>query len=288
MNVAMIQVPYDSGHCEERMGRGPGHLLAHGAAERVERATGGTAIPARVDADATFPTENATAFELAAKLSAEVARARDQGAFPLVLAGNCMSSVGTVSGLSEVPRLGVIWFDAHGDLNTPETSGSGFLDGMPAAILTGRCWRKAAARVPGFRVVPDAAMLHAGGRAIDPGEDEIMDESGIRIVTGQELRDGGAGAIAPALEALAGEVDAVYLHLDLDVHDGDLIPANALAVPGGPTWEQMQACVKAIAARLPIAAAAVTAFDPGCERDGRATEAGLGLIEAVAAGVAAR
>ena len=86
-----------------------------------------------------FPAEIQSAFELNARVAVAVSGAIAKGAFPLVLSGNCNTAIGTVTGLNDA-RTGIIWFDAHGDLNTPDTSPSGFFDGTALATLIGRCW----------------------------------------------------------------------------------------------------------------------------------------------------
>ncbi len=287
MITAVIQVPYDSGQRERRMGCGPAALLRRGAVDRAA-AAGGEAVAARIDTDEAFPGEIAVAFDLARKLSGEVARARRQGAFPLVLAGNCISAVGTLAGLADVPRLGVVWLDAHGDMNTPETTESGFLDGMALAVAGGHCWQQLAARIPGFRAIPGAATLHLGAQVLDPGEADLMLRGAIATIPGPELRAKGAAAIGEALERLAREVDAVYLHLDMDVHASAEAKANAFALPDGPTPQQVRAIVEAVVQRLPVVAAGLAAYDPEHDRTGSTADAALSLIEALVRSVAAR
>src|SRR5206468_12877100 len=98
-----------------------------------------------------------------------VRAARAQGRFPVVLSGNCGASLGVVGGLMQARGgaaarpLGVVWMDAHGDFNTPDTSASGFLDGMSLAALVGRCWRALTLVTPGV-AVPEHHVLHLGGR----------------------------------------------------------------------------------------------------------------------------
>lgn len=288
MDVELIQVPYDSGHCEARMGRGPGHLLDAGAAGVVGGAAAGGVHVTRLDTELAFPAEIGVAFDLARKLSGDVARARRAGAFPLVLAGNCITALGTLAGLADVPRPGIVWLDAHGDVNTPETSPTGFLDGMGLAICTGRCWRTLASGVPGFAAVPDSAVLHAGARALDPAEAKVLRDGAMLSVSGAEFRADGPAALAPALEMLAARVDAVYLHLDMDVHDADILRANPYAEAGGPTPAQVRDAVDAIAKRMPVAAAALTAYAPECDSDGAVETAALDLLATVAGAVAAR
>lgn len=286
MDVTLIQVPYDSGRAEARMGRGPGRLLDAGAADRIGATAGGTVAQRRIDSDAAFPTECAAAFELAGKIADTVRAARAGGAFPLVLAGNCISSLGTVSGLDGVARLGIVWFDAHGDLNTPDSSPAGFLDGMGAAILTGRGWQGPAAGVPGYRAIPDDRLLHAGARDLDPPESVLLQAGAIQAVDGAALAQRGAAALARPLAALAERVDAVYLHLDLDVHDADAVRFNPYAAPGGPDPAQLRACVDAVFAAVPVAAAALTAYAPEVDGDGTACATALKLLDSVVAGAA--
>ncbi|TIS72728.1 MAG: arginase family protein, partial [Mesorhizobium sp.] len=92
--------------------------------------------------------EIGTGFAVCNVVSGEVRIALDNGRFPIVLAGNCLTSAGAVAGEG---ADAIIWADQHGDLNTPETSTSGFLDGMALATALGLCWRRMAAQIPGFK-----------------------------------------------------------------------------------------------------------------------------------------
>jgi arginase len=88
-----------------------------------------------------------------------------------VLSGNCNSALGTLAGLNE-RNCGMIWFDAHGDFNTPKTTESTFLDGMGMAIAAGHCWKKLATTIPWFSPLLDSNIIHVGGRDFDRGERE--------------------------------------------------------------------------------------------------------------------
>src|SRR5215212_10088051 len=139
MNVSIIAVPFDSGQRDARMGRGPAALLGAGLAAQLER-TGATVTVTFVDLPpSTFCSEITAAFALQSEVARHVASARAEGAFPIVLAGNCNTAVGTVSGMLAARDVMpvVCWFDAHADFNTPETTTSGFLDGMAVSMLTG-------------------------------------------------------------------------------------------------------------------------------------------------------
>src|SRR3954454_24637700 len=138
MSIDLITVPYDSGHRGRRMGAGPLAFAEAGAAERL-RAVAGSVRETAVGVSPEFPAEIATAFDLARATAFAVRVALGRGSFPLVLAGNCMTALGVLAPLSG-PRTGVVWLDAHADLNTPETTRSGFLDGMALSTVLGRCW----------------------------------------------------------------------------------------------------------------------------------------------------
>jgi arginase len=151
--VEILAVPYDSGHRGVRMGGGPEHLLRGGIEGKL--ADGRRQVRARiVEARSPFRAEIATAFELFRRVSERVGAAVEAGSFPLVLSGNCNNIVGVVAGL--------VWFDDHADFNTPETTTTGFLDGMGLAIAVGRGWANMMRDVPYFRPVREE---EEGGRS---------------------------------------------------------------------------------------------------------------------------
>ncbi|HYE57043.1 MAG TPA: arginase family protein, partial [Rhodothermales bacterium] len=148
MDVHVIAVPYDAGRRGWRMGQGPRALLDAGLA----CALGSDTHVETVDAGEQVPDVTAL-FALAREVATRVSVAMDEGRFPLVLAGNCGATLGTLAALPS-ERTSVVWFDAHADFHTPETTTSGFVDGTALATMTGRCWRSLAASLPGFRSVP--------------------------------------------------------------------------------------------------------------------------------------
>ena len=279
MTVQVIAVPYDSALHNFRMGRGPTHLLEDGLATLIERR--GQALRVQtIEVDGSRPAvEIRTAFEIARLLAERVRSAREVGAFPLVLAGNCITSLGTVAGLGATD-VAVIWFDAHGDFNTPETTRSGFLDGMALAALTGRCWSSLSATIPGFSPLPDARAVLIAARDLDPAEAEALERSAIRQVGVSSIRGSGISrALAPILETLRGEVRRVYLHIDLDVLDPSEGRANEFAAPVGLTVAEVCKAIETVGEQLTIEAGAITAYDPAQDADGRASRAALRIVE---------
>lgn len=284
MDVRILIVPYDSGHRAVRMGRGPLHLIEYGLEAALE-AAGHEPQVVPIDSELEPPTEGAVAFDLARSIAGQVRAARDAGAFPLVLAGNCFSALGTVAGLGP-DRTGVLWFDAHADLNTPETTRSGFLDGMAASALTGRCWAGIAASIPGFEPVPDSRMAYFAVRDLDPPEAEALERSGLGRATPEAVREGvrgaGAGDLARVLDRYRGAA-GLYAHVDLDVLDPSVARANRYAAANGLAVDDVLGVIRQASAHAPPVALAVTSFDPACDDHGRdsaaATEIIVGVLE---------
>jgi arginase len=279
MRVDVIAVPYDSGLRMERMGCGPARLLEGGLAARLAD-DGHEVVVTTLETRCSFRVEAAVAVDLQKQVADAVRATRAVGALPLVLSGNCNAGVGAITALGA--GTGVVWFDAHGDFNTPETSPSGYFDGMALAIATGRCWRTLVAKVGGFTAVPDEHVVLVGARDIDPGERELLDASRVTRVGADDLRSGEFTVFDAALEALASRVRQVYLHLDLDVHDPTEAPANTYAAPNGPSCAQVLAAVLRITKRFEIGAAVLAAYDPSVDPEGRTVAAGIALGRVIA------
>lgn len=275
--VELIVVPWDSGRRGWRMGAGPLHLL-----DPVRARLAGLGLDTHttvVDPADMPPDDQASAYVIGADIARQVSRARAHRRLPLVLAGNCSSALGTVAGMG-ARSTGVVWFDAHADFNTPDTSTSGFLDGMSLALLTGRCGRDETARIAGFHEVPDDALVLIGARDLDDAERPLLDRSGVRVVPpGNAISE----QLAAAVEGWPDAVVEAYVHVDLDVLDVDEAVVNEFAAAGGITLTDLLACIDAVAMHVPIGAAALTALDPAADVDGRATAAAIAVIEQVLA-----
>jgi arginase len=184
--ISLIAVPYELGRLRDGVGRGPEALLASGVAEALE-ASGASVTTETIELSEPFSSEVALCFELIRRVRARVAVARAEGAFPVVLSGSCcFAALGVVAGLEE-SAPGVVWFDAHGDFNTPETTTHGYFDGMGLAVLVGDAWQGMLGTVPGARPVAQTAVVLAGARDFDDDEEVRLGESDLTQVTGQEL-----------------------------------------------------------------------------------------------------
>ena len=242
----IFTIPYDSGHKGLRMGAGPSRLrdlFPDVAAEEIN--------PRRE-----FLAEIATSFELYSLLAERISQVRG---FPVVLSGNCGACVGTAAGVG-VDDLAVIWFDAHGDYMTPDTSTSGFLDGMGMSILTGRCFKKLAAKIPGFSPVPASRTVHAGGRDWSEGELDALHASGIAVIAP------GEDASAALDRVAAGRM---LVHIDLDVIGSEYGIANEYSAPGGLSPDELLRMLEQVRERFNVVALDLASYDPSCDRDGR-------------------
>jgi arginase len=168
---------------------------------------------------------------------------------PLLLSGDCAAALGAVAGLQRrAGDLAVIWLDAHGDFNTPQTTTTGYLGGMPLAMLTGRAPELFCDPL-GLRPLSEDATVLVDARDLDPAEREALAASRVRQVPAEP------GAIEAAVRGLAGQ--PVYLHLDLDVVDGAELPGLRYPVTPGPGLGLVEECLTAIMATADVAGACV-------------------------------
>ncbi len=251
----LIEVPYHLGRRDVGLAKGVPVLADALADDRADVVS--------VDAGAEPPNEIAASMAVVRALAETVRRVHG---FPVVLAGNCNSSLGTVTGIGG--GVGVVWLDAHADFNTPETTRSGFFDGMALAMLTGSGWT---ALREGLASVPEEHVVHLGGRDFDDAERERLARSAITTVHRPPFGD--------ALDRLQSRVTAVYLHVDLDVLDPSVGKANWFAADHGLSVEEVEHAIDAVAARFEIRAAALTAYQPDADPEGRIPSAARAIFE---------
>jgi arginase len=266
-DIQLLVVPYDSGHRDRRMGLGPEALL-RARVDGALRATGHAVDVEWVESETAFQAEVHTTFELHGRLAGRVAAAVARGRIPVTLSGNCGAAIGAVAGLAlaGIRDVGVVWLDAHGEFNTPDSTESGFIDGMGLATLTGRAWATMAARVPGFRALPAKRLLLVGTRELDRAERALLEDADVPMATAELINARGIqAALGPALDALAADVRLVYLHVDVDVLDPAEGRGNAFAPPGGLTAATVLDAVRAVRERFDIVAAGVASYDPACD-----------------------
>jgi len=292
VRIALIAVPYDLGREDVGSGRGPSAYLKAGAAEML-RARGHDVAVVTVQRQAAFSNELQAVLDVDDAVAAAVEAAVRDDSFPLVVAGNCNAAVGVRAGLQRggAADAALVWLDAHGDFNTPATTETGYLDGMPLAMLCGRAHREAVKNELGSEPLDETAVVHAGGREFDRREEALLAASGVRVVQGGDLRDSGpAVALDPVLGKLAEErrpadgPPPAHLHVDLDVLDPAAAPGVAFPSPHGLTAAQLLEAVDLVRRRFALAAVTVASFTPSRDDDaGTTLAAGLAVLQRVSA-----
>ncbi|NPV70159.1 MAG: hypothetical protein HPY55_05875 [Firmicutes bacterium] len=288
--IVIIEVPYHLGRKSVGVGAGPARFIEAGVEGVVAGAvveSGREARLRRWDSDVTFRHEIGTAMEVVTMLSAIVRDTVASGGFPLVLAGNCNSCLGVLAGAGN-GDTGIVWFDAHADFNTPDTTLSGYFDGMPLSAATGLSWRSLVRRVPGFRPVSAQDVVLAGVREIDKGEERFLVGSGVTVVSAEQIaRDGIADALVPTLDGLSTRVRNVYLHIDIDVTGAGKAAANEFTRAGwGLPAETVAEACRHVASRFRLVGAALTGYNPDFDETGDTLAAGLHIAGAVAGAAA--
>jgi arginase len=196
---------------------------------------------------------------LCGRIADAVSMARREGRAVLMTGGDCTHATGVLGGLQDAhgidARIGLVWFDAHGDFNTPKTTLTGSLGGMPVAVCAGLAfprWRELAhVAAP----LPTDRILLVDVRNLDPAEEQLIRATDAAIVApapgfpGKDLQR--------SVTALADRCDALYLHIDSDILDEAYTPNHGTKEPNGPDMEQVLAAIEAVMATGKVVAFAV-------------------------------
>ncbi|WP_411954484.1 arginase [Alkalibacillus sp. S2W] len=165
---------------------------------------------------------------------------KKKGDFPLVLGGDHSIAIGTIAGLHHFyDKLGVIWFDAHADLNSGDTSPSGNIHGMSLAASLGIGHDELTdIHEKRSKIKPEKTVI-IGARSVDQGERELIQDLGIKVYTMHDLeKDGITRVMEDAIEYLHERVDGIHLSLDVDGIDPTYTPGTGTPVSGGPTYRE--------------------------------------------------
>ena len=184
-------------------------------------------------------------------------------------------------------RVGMLWLDAHPDFNTPETTRSGSLGGMPVAVATGRALQGMRLDAKLDPPLSDRQVVMGGVRLTDPLEQQLLDESRIQQLTVDDLRTASAAVFAQ-LDRLNGISDKLYVHIDMDVLDPREVMGHGNKVPGGPSSEELARLFEEIFRRYPKASAIGFATIPPVDEGGLSIAAVNRMIAAAVRGVRAR
>ncbi|UVC15964.1 arginase family protein [Mesorhizobium onobrychidis] len=258
MKLSIILAPYDSGHYHAGFGQGPDAILAGGLVDELALRGHDVIVEDIGEVGDAQRREIATGFAVCRAVATKVDMARDDERFPIVLTGNCLTAAGAVAGDT---ADSIIWIDQHGDLNTPETSAYGFLDGMALATTLGLCWRPMTSAIAGFQAIDPSRCMLVDARDLDPDERRLLETLPI-------IRAQWADALDNVGKLKAAGAAQVHLHLDLDVHDPDVLQVNRYARPGGPNPEELRQLVCGLAKSIPIVGVTLSAYDPAFDAKG--------------------
>jgi arginase len=218
-----------------------------------------------------------------------VAEARAGGDFVLGLLADCNGVLGMLGGLTRGPeqewprRVGLVWIDAHGDYNTPETSPSGMLGGMPVAVAAGKCLHalRLQSGLPVPLQSPDVVM--AGLRDLDASERAAIEGDGLICLSLEDLTSG-SERLHWAMRNLSEREDIIYVHIDLDILDPDLAPAAGLPCKGGISGKELGAALATLLKYPKVQALAFVSYYAARDDDGRTLREVMDAILGATAG----
>jgi arginase len=218
------------------------------------------------------------------RLASEVEKIADAGKLPLTIGGDHSIAIGSLAGVVKAfrkrdERLGLVYFDAHADMNTPETSPSGNIHGMPLAVLLGY-GAPDLVNVAGFAPKFDPRLCaHIGGREIDPGERELIRQLGMRFFTMREIDERGMAACMDEAIKIAGEGTAGYaVTFDVDALDPRDAPGSGTLVRGGLSYREAHLAMEKIGEDGRMRSLEVVEINTALDLNNRTAELGVELI----------
>ncbi|AMA62049.1 MAG: arginase [Kurthia gibsonii] len=288
LNISMIGVPIDFGQMRRGVDMGPSAIRYAGAVERLEALghevvdEGDIYVPNAAKLEVHPKLRNLGAVvEACTKLAEQVATAVEHKKFPLVLGGDHSIAIGTLAGLAQhYKNLGVIWYDAHADMNTAETSPSGNIHGMPLAVAMGLGHEKLT-HIGGEQPKIDPKnLVIIGARSVDEGERELIKEKGIKVYSMHEIdRLGMAAVMEDALAYLRSrEIDGLHLSLDLDGLDPMYTPGVGTPVPGGITYRESHLAMEMLQESNLLTSAEFVEVNPVLDTKNATANVAVGLM----------
>ena len=196
------------------------------------------------------------------------------------LGGECGLVVGSAACLRQQlsGKPGLLWIDAHGDFNTPETSPSGFVGGMPLAFVCGRAHRFSQQIENQQPIIEENAVVHLGGRDFDPLEAEALRSSRVKLYSPPEFKENPNKLAAEIAEKLSKESDWIICHFDIDAIDPAIIPAVNYPCRNGLTPEDVNTVVAALSKTGKLRAFNLTAYNSTLDKDGASGKTILDLV----------
>jgi arginase len=287
--IAMIGVPMDLGQARRGVDMGPSAIRYAGAQKRLQSLNLDVTDLGDVEIGRESNEKEAKENNLKNlneviitndNLNNKVSESVENGFFPLVLGGDHSIAIGSIAGLAKhYDNLGVIWYDAHGDLNTGETSPSGNIHGMPLAISLG-IGHKDLVNIGGIapKIKPENIVI-IGARSLDEGERELIKEKGIKVYTMHEVdKLGMHNVMEETIAYLSEKTDGVHLSLDLDGLDPVDCPGVGTPVMGGMSYRESHLAMEMLSDSGIITSAEFVEVNPILDEKNKTAEVAVGLI----------
>ncbi|WP_047155372.1 arginase [Aneurinibacillus tyrosinisolvens] len=271
-NISILGVPMDLGADRRGVDMGPSAIRYAGVTERLEKI--GYQVHDQGDLVVRRPEKYSTPgtnlkyldeiVQVSTELADAVASEMKKGHFPLILGGDHSIAIGTIAGVLQYkPNTGIIWYDAHGDLNTAETSPSGNIHGMPLAVSLGYGHERLTS-IGGadLKVKPENVVI-IGARSLDPGERDFIRKLGIKVFTMHEIdRLGMTQVMEEVLKIVTDGTDGVHLSLDLDGLDPHDCPGVGTPVIGGISYRESHLAMEILAEANVVTSAEFVEVNP--------------------------
>ncbi|MBH0231735.1 arginase [Halobacillus yeomjeoni] len=287
--ISVIGVPMDLGQMRRGVDMGPSAIRYAGMVERLTQLKydiedlGDIEIPRPAQPAGVKHDNLRNLNEIAEgtqRLANEVDQIVGKGSFPLVLGGDHSIAMGTLAGLSKhYENLGVIWYDAHGDLNTADSSPSGNIHGMPLAVSLGIGHEKLTSIHGEEPKIKPENIVIIGARSLDEGERVLIKEKGIKVYTMHEVdRMGMTQVIEESVDYLKDRTDGVHLSLDLDGLDPNEAPGVGTPVLGGLSYRESHLAMEMLHQSGMITSAEFVEVNPILDEKNKTASLAVGLM----------
>ena len=289
--VSLVGLPMDLGQMRRGVDMGPSAIRHAGIVERLQSLKidvtdlGDIVInrSTAVSHSASHLKNLSVVVEANTQLAAKIDKIVQCGEFPLVIGGDHSIAIGTLAGVAKhYQNLGVIWFDAHGDLNTEETSPSGNIHGMPLAVSLG-LGHPSLVGIHGYapKVKPEHVVI-IGARSLDEGEKKLIKEKGIKVYTMHEIdRLGMTAVMEECISFLKDRTDGVHLSLDLDGLDPVDAPGVGTPVSGGISYRESHLAMEMLAESQLITSAEFVEVNPIMDERNKTAIVAVALISSL-------
>lgn len=281
--IRIIGIPIDLGQSQRGVDMGPAALRYAGLAARLKRIghvvqdAGNIMVPVRDAIDRGDRGFVPAISQVCNAAYLAASQAVSEGVIPLFIGGDHSIAIGTVGGVTTVDSCGLIWIDAHGDFNTPESSHSGNVHGMPLATLLGDGAPELVSVGRSGAKLPTENVVVIGLRDLDSAEKKRLKNSGMRLFTMRDIDEQGMGQVARAALQQLDHCSRIHVSLDVDALDPNEAPGVGTPVPGGLSYREAQLLMEIIADGNRLSSLDIVEINPILDQRNRTAEVAVEL-----------